>query len=130
MATTRMGNCPKCGELLTYTDHTFDDDALVWDVHCQACKWYGSEVMALEFCGHTDGESGGAFLTQEGAREAVEKAAKPDLLAALEELARAAIAAQAYVHTGCHTDERHNRVNNELITACKVAGSVLTQAGD
>ena len=56
-------------------------------------------------------------------------AAAPDLLAALEELARAAIAAQAYVHTGCHTDERHNRVNNELITACKVAGSVLTQAG-
>jgi len=56
--------------------------------------------------------------------------AAPDLLAALKELTRAAIAAQAYVHTGCHTDERHNRVNNELITACKVAGSALAKAGE
>lgn len=76
------------------------------------------------------GEIVGVFTSQRARADALLDAAAPDLLAALEELARAAIAAQAYVHTGCHTDERHNRVNNELITACKVAGSVLTQAGD
>jgi len=51
-----------------------------------------------------------------------------DLVAALKELARTAIAAQPYVHTGCHTDERHNRVNNELITACTVASAALAKA--